>query len=146
MGKRGPKKGEGGRHEIEIDWVQVGAMAKIWATAKEISAYTGASLTTLNRACIKRNGKTFDAFLSENGEAGKISLRRIMLRRALNDKSPAAAIFMSKNKLGMSDRQDIHMTQTIESTIDWSVYSEDELRTLKALIDKGRKIAGEEKT
>lgn len=122
-------------------------MAKIWATAKEISAYTGASLSTLNRACIKHKGKTFDAFLSENGESGKISLRRIMLRRALNDKSPAAAIFMSKNKLGMSDRQDIHMTQgPIESTIDWSVYSEDELRTLKALIDKGRKVDREEKT
>lgn len=109
MGKRGPKQGEGGRPQREINWQQIQALCAIQCTLKEIVAVTGVPKTTLERACKRDLGQTFGAWCKEKAENGKASLRRRMFKIAENGNA-TMCIWLSKNWLGYTDKTEEKVT------------------------------------
>lgn len=107
MGKRGPRKGEGGRPYKFIDWELAKKLARIQCTAVEIASTLEVDDDTLVAACKRDNRQTFSEWYKKHSEYGKCSLRRSMWLMATNDKpNPAMAIWLSKNYLGMKDNID----------------------------------------
>ena len=111
MGKRGPKKGEGGRPQKPINWLRVNALCKLRAPANEIADYlslTGepVSYQTLNRHCIQDHGITFGQYVKQKTRAlCNISIRRAQMDSAIKDRSPAMLIWLGKQNLGQMDTQ-----------------------------------------
>jgi hypothetical protein len=104
---KGPKKGEGGRPLIIIDWELAKKLAHIQCTAVEIAATLGVDDDTLVSACKRENKLTFSEWYKKHSENGKCSLRRSMWKMATNERpNTAMAIWLSKNYLGMRDNVD----------------------------------------
>lgn len=103
---RGPKKGEGGRPPIEIDWAAVDDMAFIQCTQKEICSVLKISQTALLDNCKRIHGMTSQEYIQEKGEGGKESLRRCQYKTALKG-NVTMLIWLGKQWLGQKDKQEI---------------------------------------
>jgi hypothetical protein len=84
-----------GRPRIEIDLELVYALAKIHCSVSEIASIIGVSKDTINRRC----GDIIDRAKDE----GRMSLRRGMFHKAINEGNVVMQIFLSKQWLGYSD-------------------------------------------
>jgi len=104
MGNRGPRKGEGGRPKIEIDWTSFEAACKLMATKEEVLNLLSVNETTLDRHIKERYKLTFEGALKKFGSKTKISLRRLQLQLA--KKNVAMAIWLGKQFLGQRERYD----------------------------------------
>lgn len=93
-----------GRPKKEINQKTFESLCAIQCTREEICAVLEVSEDTLNRWCKRTYKKTFAATFQEKREGGKASLRRTQWRLA--ERSPAMAIFLGKNMLGQSDKDD----------------------------------------
>jgi len=100
---RKPTGNPNGRPLTQIDRRQFEALCQIFCTKKEIAAVFGIDEDTLNAWCKREYGVTFSVIYEQKSEAGKISLRRMMIKQA--ERSAAVAIFLAKNHLGMKDEQ-----------------------------------------
>lgn len=85
-----------GRPKKNIDPEQVKNLAAIHCTMQEIAAVVGCSVDTLE--------KRFSDIIKEGKDQGKASLRRQMWK-AVNNGNVTMMIWMSKQLLGMSDKQ-----------------------------------------
>ena len=85
-------------------WITFEKLCGVQCTKLEICEYYRISEKTLDRLVKSNYGKTFSLVFAEKRTIGLISLRRSNFRLA--DKHPAMAIFMSKNYLGMKDKQE----------------------------------------
>lgn len=120
--KTGPKKGEGGRPLIEVDWKLAEKLAYIQCTAREIASTLGIDDETLANACKRVNKLTFSQWYKKHSEAGCCSLRRSMWKSATSDRpNVAMQIWLSKNYLGMKDfveqNVDVKKTPTLNLII-----------------------------
>jgi len=98
-----------GRPKKEINFEIFEKLCPMLPTAVELASFFDVSVDTLERR-LKEHYKTgFSELLKRFGDKGKISLRRLMFRHALT--SPAMAIFLAKNLLGMSDQPKIETEQ-----------------------------------
>lgn len=108
--------------EKHIDWDFIDSLLKIACNAMEISAMLGVSDDTLNNHCKKEKGYTFSDYIKRGMSDYKIGIRRAQYRSAmgvpkkdddgnvigwLQQPSVAMQIFLGKNYLGQSDKQDI---------------------------------------
>lgn len=84
-----------GRPKIEIDPVQVEKLAAIDCTMREIASVVGCSVDTLERR--------FAEVIEKGREQGKASIKRALFHMAVNRHNIAAAIWLSKQRLGYSD-------------------------------------------
>jgi hypothetical protein len=96
-----------GRPEKEINWQEVEKLCFIQCTQEEISAFIGVSIDTLNRRCKLENNCTFKEFFREKRQGGKISLRRSQWLKATSENNTTMQIFLGKNYLGQSDKNEI---------------------------------------
>lgn len=94
-----------GRPPIEIDWRMVDKYLQFQSTNEEIAAWIGCHHDTLCNRCKAEHGVTFSEYSKQKREGGKISLRRAQWQMAM--KSPAMAIFLGKNYLGQSDKNEV---------------------------------------
>lgn len=101
-----------GRPPIEYDAKAFADLVGLGCDQKDICWFfrdeTGrcANIDTLSRWCKRTFGQNFQEFYAENGGAAmRIRLRRNQLK--LSEKSAAMAIFLGKNYLGQTDRQEI---------------------------------------
>ena len=90
-------------------------------TTSEIAAYFEMSKDTLYEAVKREYKENFSTIYAQKKEGGKISLRR--KQHQLAEKSAAVAIFLGKNYLGQSDKQEIvqettHKVEGIEAFIE----------------------------
>ena len=99
------KKNKGGRPKIEIDWMQFNKLCILQCTLSEIAAWFNCSEDTIENKVKQEHKVGFSDYYRAKKGIGKIALRRKLDHMA--DKNPAVAIFLAKNHLGMSDRQDI---------------------------------------
>lgn len=104
------------RPHIEIDKNQFENLCKLQCTLAEIAGWFSCSEDTIERWCKREYKQSFADVFSKKREAGKISLRRNLVR--LSERNPGAAIFLAKNWLGMTDKQS---TQT-EVVVDNNLY------------------------
>ena len=91
-----------GRPKKIIDYEMVEKLANIMATQEEISAVLDISVRTLQR------DKEFCRVYKKGLQGARISLRRKQF--ALADKNPTMAIWLGKQYLGQTDKQEITNT------------------------------------
>lgn len=101
MGKRGPKKGQGGRPKKEINWDVFEACCKLCATREEICGVLSVDDNTLDRHIYHKYGNTFGEVLKSFSANTKMSLRRFQFQLA--EKNVAMAIWLGKQYLSQSE-------------------------------------------
>lgn len=97
-------KNKRGRPITNIDIEQFEKLCELQCTLDEITAFFRVSDKTIESWCKRTYGLNFSEVFKQKRQAGKISLRRIQFHLA--KKSPAMAIFLGKNYLGQSDKDD----------------------------------------
>ena len=105
-GKRRPRKSNAGRKKIIFDAETVGSLRRIGCKDEEIASFFRVSVDTLARRKVD-DAEFKDAYDRGHGE-WCVSLRASIARLALRDdyRSTGLKIFLAKNFLGMSDRQE----------------------------------------
>jgi hypothetical protein len=115
---------------------QLTAWSSIMCTEAEAAAVLGVSINTFKKF-LADCPEARAAFDDGRGQ-GRMSLRRKQF--ALAEKNAAVAIFLGKNYLGQSDRQDHQHTGAgggpIQHQVDLSALSDEELALLDAIHDK----------
>ena len=94
-----------GRPRKEIDWKEFESLCKLQCSILEMCQWFHISHQTLERRCREFYGETFGQVFEKKRVGGLISLRRNMFR--MSEKQPAVAIFLAKNFLGMTDKQEV---------------------------------------
>ena len=132
-----------GRPRVEIDKRTFENLCLIQCTIKEICSIFECDHKTLEAWCKREyKGKTFSQVFSEKRCRGFISLRRAQFQKAIDGKNTAMLIFLGKNWLGQSDKQDVKLLGSTENPLeikckyDLSSLSEQELLTLRGILMK----------
>ena len=97
--KKEQRKRKVGRPKIKLDYVKIEKLATIRCTQEEIAYLLDVSVATLQR------DEEFCIIYKKGLANGKMSLRRNLYN--LSEKNAAAAIWLSKQFLGMSDRYEV---------------------------------------
>ena len=121
-----------GRPKIEIDWKQFEAQCAIQCTLQEIADYLDCSVKTIERKCKEHYGCPFAQVFKRKRQKGLMSLRANLFK--LSEKQGNVAIFLAKNWLGMSDKQEIEHSGNISRSLE--EYTTEEL--LKIIESGGR--------
>ena len=100
-----PKNTNGGRPKLNIDWKEFDQLCYMQCTSQEIADWFHCSIDTLERRLRAEKQVTFAVYFGKKRVGGKIALRRNLMK--MSEKQPSVAIFLAKNWLGMSDRQEI---------------------------------------
>jgi len=124
--------GNGGRPKINIDWKQFEAQCALQCTLIEIADYFNCSTKTIERKVNERYSCPFVDIFKRKRQAGLISLRRNLFKLA--EKQGNVAIFLAKNWLGMSDKQEIEHSGNISRRLE--EYTTEELLSI---IESGRR-------
>lgn len=121
-----------GRPEIPIDKKDFETLCGMMCTKEEICGFLKVSDSTLSRwvgRTYPKNGRknaTFEDVYKKLSGSGKISLRRNLFK--LSEHNAAAAIFLAKNLLGMSDQQVITVSNKDDSIKAMGDYFADKKR------------------
>lgn len=99
-----PKKT--GRPLKVIEWDKVNEMLNIQCTGEEIAAVLDMDYDTLSRACEREKGRSFADYSTEKRKGGLASLRRRQWLAAVEDKNPTMLIWLGKNMLKQTDKQE----------------------------------------
>lgn len=99
------------RPKKEIDKTDFEKLCALQCTQEEICSWFDVTDKTLQSWCKRTYKKGFSEVYAKKREKGKISLRRAQFRLA--EKNAAMAIFLGKNYLGQTDRQEQIVT-TVE--------------------------------
>ena len=109
------RKNKGGRPKIQIDKDQFEKLCSIQCTEEEIAGWFDCSEETIRRYCKREYNSQFCEVYKKLGAKGKISLRRTQFRLAENN--PTMAIWLGKQYLGQTDKQDM----SIETERDYTL-------------------------
>jgi len=99
------------RPRKEIDKTDFEKLCGLQCTQEEICSWFDVTDKTLQAWCKRTYRKGFSEVYAKKRERGKISLRRAQFRLA--EKNAAMAIFLGKNYLGQTDKQEQIIT-TVE--------------------------------
>lgn len=102
-------RGEAGRPQVEINPTQFERMCQIQCTCDEISHVLGVCRKTLYNWCVREYGMNFESIYEIKSAGGKVSLRRKMFEMAINDNNPTMLIWLSKQHLGMRDKNEVSL-------------------------------------
>ena len=94
-----------GRPKIIINMAEMVKLCAMQCTEVEIADWFSCSVDTIENRIKQEYKVTFSEFYTKHRAQGKVALRRNMFK--LSSKSPAMAIFLAKNWLGMKDSQEI---------------------------------------
>lgn len=98
-----------GRPKIEINWDEFDKLCHIQCTLEEIASWFKCSIDTIERRCKQEHNMLFADYFKKKSAGGKISLRRAQFKVA-NAGNPALLIFLGKQYLGQSDKQQLEHT------------------------------------
>lgn len=98
-----------------IDWDNVEKMCAIHCTHDEIADIIGVHYATLNNHCKELFGMTFLEWSAQKRAPGKMSLRRRQYTTAMSG-NVTMMIWLGKQWLGQSDKQESEQSQKIEIT------------------------------
>ena len=117
-------------------------MCAIQCRQSEFCAVFECTDKTLEAWCKREYGKNFSEVFKEKRCRGFISLRRAQFQKAIDEKNTAMQIFLGKNWLGQSDRQDVKLSGSKNNPLqvshhyNLSALSEQELLTLRGILTK----------
>lgn len=122
-----------GRPRKEIDVEQFKGLCAIMCTEEEIASWFNCSVDTIERWCKRELNGTFADVYKKYSASGRISLRRAQFKMA--QKNCTMAIWLGKQYLGQTDKQDVTTTldakdnfiEALSSSaqMDWSDYGTD---------------------
>ena len=115
-----------GRPKKDFSIEEFEKLCSLQCTKEEIAAWFDFSEDTLENRMKEHYDSTFSVVFAQKKGLGRISLRRKQWKIA--DKSAAMAIFLGKNHLGQSDKQEIEMQQTVNKVFDISKMSKEEYK------------------
>lgn len=117
MAKGDPK---GGRPRKELDLEQLQSLAEIQCTAEECASVMKVSIDTIDRRLKEAGYEGFAHFHKTHCQDGKASLRRLQWKAAQNGNT-AMLIWLGKQWLGQSDRQEIKTDNSSDNkiTLSW---------------------------
>jgi hypothetical protein len=110
--------GKAGRKPIAIDWALVSQLCHIQCTGPEIAAVTGISEDTFTLRCKKDHGIEFTEYIKSHAQNGKASLRRMQWKSA-TDGNITMQIWLGKQALGQTDKQEVGHSGTVNLMADW---------------------------
>lgn len=90
-----------------IDWELVKKILILQGSREDIAAVVGISVVSLISRCQKDLGITLTELEKMGREVGRNNLRRVLYEAAVIDNNTQAMIWLSKNWLGMSDKQEV---------------------------------------
>ena len=118
------------RQKIEIDWKQFEGYCAIQCTLREIADYFNCSEMTIERKVKEHYNCGFVDIFKRKRQKGLMSLRANLFE--MSKKQPSVLIFLAKNWLGMSDKQEIEHSG-----------SQDKPIIIKGVDGETRKLLGE---
>ena len=98
------------------EWAQLIGLMRIQCTRVEICGVMQMDEKTLNRIIRDRGEGGFSLLYEKHQSEGKASLRRAQWKAATEKHNPAMLIWLGKNVLEQSDRQQIDKTSSDGST------------------------------
>ena len=98
------------------EWAQLISLMRIQCTRAEICGVMHMDEKTLNRIIRDRGEGSFSLLYKKHQSEGKASLRRAQWKAATEKHNPAMLIWLGKNVLDQSDRQQIDKTSSDGST------------------------------
>jgi hypothetical protein len=134
------------RPQTKIDLVELEKLYSMQCTDREVAAFLGISLSTLER---RRKVKKFGDVMDQAKAKGKVSVRRSLFRLATAG-NVAAAIFLAKNLLGYRDVVNTEHSGPdgsaiqISSTPNLSQLTDEELKQLRAIAIKAEAAGGDQ--
>ena len=109
------KKSKGGRPRIEIDEKQFESLCGLQCTLTEIASFFHCSEDTIERWCKRELKSSFAEMFKKYSASGKISLRRWQYKLA--EHNTTMAIWLGKQWLGQTDKQEVSMAINSDETI-----------------------------
>jgi IS30 family transposase len=100
----------GGRPRVEIDWVDFDRLCAVQCTLAEIATSFEVSEDTIERAVKRERGMSFADYFGQKRKSGFVSLRRKQWELAMAGNC-TMLIFLGKQWLGQSDKQEISVPQ-----------------------------------
>ena len=105
------------RPQIKIDYKTLDGLCKLQCTGEECASVLEVDYDTLN-AVLKRDGHgCFSDYLKKMGSGGKASLRRMQWKSAESGNA-TMQIWLGKQYLGQSDKQENKNIESIQINID----------------------------
>ena len=131
---------KGGRPRKEIDKKTFEGLCRIQSTLNEMCAVFDCDNKTLENWCKREYGMGFSEVFSIKRLMGNVSLRRKLYKKAVEDEDSRMLMFLAKNWLGMSDKQNVKLENPIEinSSYDLSSLTEEELLQLRGILGKAK--------
>lgn len=121
----------------EEQWKEFENLCAIQCTKIEICAWFGIEDDTLEKLLKEHYDKGFSEVFRLKRGKGLTSLRRRQFQLA--ETNPAMAIFLGKNYLNQSDRQDIDVKQQVQTQFDVSKLTNDDLAQLSNMLKRMHK-------
>ena len=115
-----------GRPRKEIDKNTFEKLCALFCTEEDIADFFECSVDTVNRWCKSTYGMTFADIYPKKRSKGKISLRRMQFDIAKKGNA-TMAIFLGKNYLGQSDKQEYEEVGEREITINVTAATPDDI-------------------
>ncbi len=120
----------------EIDWKEFDKLCQLQCTLEEIAGWFDCSKDNIRNKIKEKFNMTFSTYFEQKRAGGKISLRRMQFQTA--EKGNAAMqIWLGKQYLGQTDKQEIAKEITQKAEYDYSKYTKEELDDLERLLTKG---------
>ncbi len=135
-------KGKSGRKKKTYDLSLVESLGALDCTHPEMAAMLEVSQRTVD-SLMEDGESSFLASYKKGQGRSKISLRRT-LRRLADEGNIPAAIFLAKNRLGMTDYQ-VHVQVDVKQLIAQCDISEADFNRVKGRIDRGEYDFGDTK-
>jgi len=102
-----------GRPKKEFKQEQFENLCRIQCTKQEIMSVLDMCEKTLDLKINEMYGDNFSGVYERFKEEGRMSLRRQMMKNAIENNSIMMQIFLSKNYLGMAERQEVKSDQNV---------------------------------
>jgi hypothetical protein len=113
--KKPPKRS--GPKPKELTPAFVFACGKMFCTQEEIGDLCGLDQSTIS-ARLNGDPELKQAFISGRAQ-GKMSLRRAQFKKAVTDENLVAQIWLGKQELGQSDKQESHETHDVNVNVQY---------------------------
>lgn len=116
-----------GRPFKEIDKKTFEKFCSMMCTKVEIANFFECDEDTVNNWCKRNYGATFSEVWKIHSVKGKMSLRRAQMQSAIDDKNVTMLIWLGKQYLEQSDKQEV---QNNNNNYDFSNLSKEDIKEL----------------
>ncbi len=102
----------------KADWERVESLCKIHCTGEEIASVLKMDYDTFNRNVKEKYGIQTSEYIKKHAAEGNASLRRRQWKSAVEDGNTTMLVWLGKQYLGQTDKQEVRTETISEKVID----------------------------